>query len=391
MVTFFFIYSLLINHFLNSPSSSYILSNIAINRQQSKAFVCQTPPAEGGRVLLKILDSLNTQLSPTIIVNKNFSGTGQNPDVVLDDSGTATVVWEQFIGSRIKIGLSRFLSNGIEIDSPQILTENKAVADQLPRIAIGKDGRFVVVWQALQAGIRGQLFSHSNEKMGMVFPISVEGGINPHYPSVKINQQNRIAIVWQEGSNDDFRILLRIFDWQNHPSKIVQVDNSHGTAYFSNPELHCFVNGNFAVTWKDYRTGEANIFQQIFTKELKLFGENSRINDDTASQWQRLPRYASYYDLQYAIVWEDYRNSPTNQIGDIYYQLFLIDGIRKGSNRKIEIINEPTSQRYPAAAMSSNGELTITWSDSRFGNSLIYCATVTYDGLQKGTEFQVFP
>jgi hypothetical protein len=334
---------------------------------------------------------MNAPISPVVVVNRIFTGVGQNPDVIINDSGIVTVVWEQSIDSRIQIGLVRFDYAGNEIESPRLLKDDRSLADQLPRIALGMDGRFVVVWQAMQDGIQGQLFSNKGKKIGNAIHVSKKNSVNPHYPSVKIDNRNRIAVVWQEGSMDDFRIVLRVFDWQLRHSRILQVDNAKGLAYFSNPELLFIGNGNLTVAWKDYRTGEANIFQQIFNATLRPVGSNFRVNDDTGSQWQRLPRLAGTEGSNYAIVWEDYRNSENNQIGDIYLQLFNKSGKRIGKNCRVELMNEPTSQRFPASAMGYGGELVVTWSDVRANIPEIYMATFTSEGQQKGVEIQLFP
>ena len=367
------------------------MSNVAVNHHRVYVVVCQTPPAEGGRVLLKTYDSTNASISPLIVVNKSFSGVGQNSDVILDDSGIVTVVWEQFVESRIQIGLARFGLNGHEIGLPVLLKDDQSLADQLPRVAMGKDGRFIVVWHALQRGIRGQLFTTAGKKSGNLFQISQKNSKNPQYPSVRIDKRNRIGVVWQEGSDDDFHIVMRIYDEKFRSSRIIQVDDAKGRSYFSNPELLFLGNGNLVVAWKDYRSGEANIFQQIFNTAYKSVGNNMRVNDDSGAQWQRLPRLAGSEGNEYALVWEDYRNSSNNQIGDIYVQRFSGNGIRMGINFKVEIMDEPTAQRFPAVAMNHTGELVITWSDTRNNSSEIYMAQISPQGQQQGSEVRVFP
>jgi hypothetical protein len=342
-------------------------------------------------VLLKTYDSTNTTLCSAVVVNQQFSAVGENADVIIDDSGIVTVVWEQTIEARIHVVLARFECTGKRIGELQLLADDRSLADQMPRIAKGKDGRFAVVWCALGAGISGQRFLNTGEKLGKVFHVSEKQSRNASFPAVKIDGNNRIGVVWQDVRDENFYIAMRVFDWQLRPSRIVQPDRAHGLAYFSNPDLLMFNDGSLVVTWKDYRTGEANIFQQMYHSTLTPIGNNILVNDDTGKQWQRLPRLAGADCPNYAVVWEDYRNDSNNQIGDIFVQRFTRRGKRIGANRKVEVASEPTSQKFPAAAMGRSGELVITWSDTRKNNSLIYLERVTPEGLQKDAEFQVFP
>jgi hypothetical protein len=374
------------------PTASFFaMSSVAVNRHQIYAIVCQTPPADGGRVLLKTYDSTNAPVSQSIVVNDQYKGVGQNSDVIIDDLGIITVVWEQSIDSRIQIGVARFGPSGNQMGVPNMLKDERSLADQMPRIAIGSDGRFTVVWCALGKGISGQRFSKTGNRIGNIFRVSQNKSQNAQYPSVKLDKKNRIGVVWQEGSNDDFRIVAREFDWNLHPSRLVQVDNGHGLAYFSNPDLLFLRDGSAVVAWKDYRSGDANIFQQLFDSTFTPIGKNIRVNDDTGKQWQRLPRLASAEGSNYTVLWEDYRNDFNNQIADIYFQKFTRNGKRIGENGKVDVTREPTAQRFPAAAVKPNGDLIVTWSDTRWNSSAIYMVELTSAGREKRVESQVFP
>jgi hypothetical protein len=374
----------------DSITTPHVMPNIAMNQHRICAIVCQTPPADGGRVLLRTFDSTNAPLSPVVVVNSSYKGIGQNADVIIDREGIVTVAWEQFMQSRIQIGIARFDFSGKMHGSPIFIKSDHSLADQLPRIALGKDGKFVVVWNALGKGIVGHRFSNNGKKYGTLFQISQKKLKNPQYPSVRIDKKNRIGVVWQEGSNDDFCIVMRVLDWRLRKSRIFHVDDAKGLAYFSNPEIGFLGNGGLVVTWKDYRSDEANIFQQIYDETLKPISKNIRVNDDTGRQWQRLPRMASTGGPGYVIVWEDYRNDSNNQVGDIYFQKYAEQGKRLGNNIRVEVPSEPTPQRFPAAAMEPHGELIIAWSDSRWNNSAIYLERFTSEGKPKSSEVQIF-
>jgi hypothetical protein len=79
------------------------------------------------------------------------------------------------------------------------------------------------------------------------------------------------------------------------------------------------------------------------------------------------------------IVWEDYRNDPTQTIADIYAQRIDKNGIIKWATNGIVICNASGHQSNPNIDYA-NGKVVIVWNDTRNGNKDIYAQLIDTSG-----------
>lgn len=79
------------------------------------------------------------------------------------------------------------------------------------------------------------------------------------------------------------------------------------------------------------------------------------------------------------IVWEDYRNDPTQTSADIYAQRIDKNGFIKWTTDGIIICNATGHQSNPNISYA-NGKVVIIWNDSRNGNTDIYAQLIDTSG-----------
>lgn len=79
------------------------------------------------------------------------------------------------------------------------------------------------------------------------------------------------------------------------------------------------------------------------------------------------------------IVWEDYRNDPTQTNADIYAQRIDKNGFIKWTTDGIAICNQSAHQSNPNIAYA-NGKIAIIWNDTRNGNTDIYTQMIDTSG-----------
>lgn len=82
------------------------------------------------------------------------------------------------------------------------------------------------------------------------------------------------------------------------------------------------------------------------------------------------------------IVWEDYRNDPTQQKGDIYAQRIDKNGYIRWNMNGVPICNHPAHQSNPNIDYN-NGNIIIIWNDNRNGNTDIYAQMIDTSGSIK--------
>ena len=97
------------------------------------------------------------------------------------------------------------------------------------------------------------------------------------------------------------------------------------------------------------------------------------MNDDQGSTWQFNPAIAADKNGNFIIIWDDHMLEPKN----IFAQCFSDDGVTDGDNIKINDDANQARQDYPSSFMDKNGNLIVTWTDSRFFNTDIFAQKFT--------------
>lgn len=351
-------------------------------------------PADGGGVSIIVCDSM-LRATRSIRVNAGIPGAGQNAQICIDGRDRLTVVWEQWQGGRARVLLAQYLKDGTRSSPIQFAADDSSVNAQSPRLAVSPDGHCAVVWldyrhgspsiylQRFAAGLRRQgknlMVAHTDEVL--------------QTPVVSMDAEHRLAVVWQATMRDSFHVMVRTCSaegrWQPVPAI---VDEGRGKAYASNPDIAPLGRRErgFAVVWKDYRSGESDIYLQCIDIRGRKIGSNLLLNDDASGRWQRLPRIASS-DSGLIAVWEDYRNDPGNQVGDIYGQQLSVEGSKVGKNFKVNDSPEPTIQRFPAVAMNACGAFVAEWSDNRTDTAAVFLRRGSLGEGMQGREQRMAP
>lgn len=139
----------------------------------------------------------------------------------------------------------------------------------------------------------------------------------------------------------------------------------------SRPDVVPDGNGNYIITWEDYRNGiRADIYaQKIDESGNKLWNINGALICDAANE-QSYPKICSDGIGGAIIAWNDYRNE-FNLVpkGDIYAQKINADGILQWTINGNVFCALEAEQRYVRIKSFGIGEAIICWEDYRNGLS----------------------
>ncbi|MDD8016974.1 MAG: hypothetical protein PHP42_01245 [Bacteroidota bacterium] len=376
----------------SDPSIDFVNCNVTISKSGIVAVVCNSSPQQGGHIFLALLDTANKFIFHPCIVNGSLTGYGQNADLGIDEYGNVTVTWEQWQDGRGAVWYTRFSNIGSCIDSAQ-RTADHDMPSMCPRVSIHPHGNGVIVWQDYRWGrpaIYAQRYGDKGEKIGENFLVT-KGISLPQYPCVKMGIDSSMVFAWQDLEEKLFHVYAKESNWKLLFSQNIVVDESKGNAYSSNPEVLNRGADDYFIVWKDYRTGESDIYLQKIKNKKKFTRANIKVNDDRTKQWQRLPRIAGSTKGRFVCVWEDYRNDFKNQIGDIYAQLFNYEGRPIGRNFIVNKTPEPTVQEFPAVAMNEKGKFVVAWCDGRNNQIQVYIQRFLSNGQRIHPERIVFP
>lgn len=258
-----------------------------------------------------------------------------------------------------------------------------------PYVAMNETGNFVICWRDDRNGnsdIYAQLYNSLGNLQGLNFKVNnIAGSSRQRYPSVAMDRAGNFVICWENDRDGTYNIYAQRYDSLGIP----QVSNFKVSDYLFlcrefDPSISMDSVGNFVICWKDDRSGNYDIYYQLYNSSGIPQGPNSKVNDDEGSAYQDEPSIAMDGVGNFIICWMDGRNGNW----DIYYQLYSSSGVPQGSNF---IVNDDTSSRqgYPSVAMDRAGNFVICWQDDRNGNLDIYHQLYNLFGSPQGSNLKV--
>jgi hypothetical protein len=206
--------------------------------------------------------------SPTIKVNDGGCGSVFYPDLVINETGTAFVVWESSIPPKDMICFSKSV-NGSSF-SPSVFVSNDPTTggQRMPSIALTSNGTIVVVWRDFRNG----------------------GGY-----------EIRVSMSFDGGGNF---------------TAPVRADDYSGPEFKLQPSVSVTPNGIIYVAWLDLRGGSLDLYVSNTSVGGSIFGENKKVNDGGGLSFVATPSndiHAS--DTGTFLVWQDDRKGDW----DVYF------------------------------------------------------------------------
>ena len=262
-----------------------------------------------------------------------------------------------------------------------------------PSIAVNGQGRIIIVWQDYRNNnydIYAQLFDSSGEKLDTNFMTNDDTGSTQQiYPNVAMDALGNFLVVWEDGRNtsqgDAFDIYAQLYDSAgNEVGNNFKVNRDIQTINQHNPSVSADGFGKYVVSWTDFREGNNDIYAQRISSSAGFIGDNFKVNDDLVNAQQHSSCAAMDYYGDFIIAWYDNRNGNN----DIYCQRFDSSGAEIDSNFKANNDQTTTSQTFPQADMDNQGNFIIAWCDMRNGDEDIYGQRFGLDGLPIDTNFK---
>ena len=205
-------------------------------------------------------------------VNSGTHGTGAVPSLGVASSGDFIVVWQGFgsVGNDDdgwSIQGQRFDADGNKI-GPQIQVNNYTTGNQFaPRLAVGNDGNFVVVWNSFgspgddfsQDSIQARRFAANATPMGGQFQVNSYTTLIQRKAAVAIDPSGGFTVTWTSGfpnpGNDGpdgalFGIAARPYLPDGSPASDEFVVNTFTYNNQYRNSVAANSNGEFLVVWE---------------------------------------------------------------------------------------------------------------------------------------------
>jgi hypothetical protein len=299
----------------------------------------------------------------------NISPDGQDtyyPQVAMDNSGNAIIIWEQYNGSKYQVFKSEY--RGGVWTNPSSLSDNISPDGQdanYPQVAMDNNGNAIITWYQSD-GANWQIFKSEYRSGVWTNPSSLTDNISPdgqdaYNPQMAMDNNGNAIITWCQSDGSKYQIFKSEFRggvW-THPSSLSDNISQDGQDAH-NPQVAMDNNGNAIITW--YQADGSN--NQIFKSEYRDGGwtHPSSLSDNISPDGQAAgsTQVAMDNNGNAIIAWQQYDGSN--------WQIFKSE-YRGGvwthpSSLSDNISPDGQDANYPQVAMDNNGNAIITWEQS---------------------------
>ncbi len=186
------------------------------------------------------------------LIETDDTGDASYPQVAMDGNGTAVVVWSQFDGTRNSIWSNRYVP-GTDWEGAQLIEANDAGNAMNPRVAMDDSGNAVAVWE-LYDGTLYHVWSNryvSGTGWGTAELIETEDAMNALSPQVAMDGSGNAVAVWRLADGTRYNLWSKRYvpgtGWE--APQLIETDNTSGV---QSPQVAMDGNGNAVVVWTNY-------------------------------------------------------------------------------------------------------------------------------------------
>ncbi|MCB9059538.1 MAG: tandem-95 repeat protein [Calditrichae bacterium] len=330
-------------------------------------------------------------------------------DIESDANGNYVATWASYEEppdtSLFTIVAQRFNTYGDAVGS-RIKVNTTLVGSQInPKIAVNKDGSFVIVWQSwaqegadsLGYGIYGQRFDANGNKLGSEFHVNTFESDFQISPDVSSDSLGNFVVVWESnGENVDsyYQVYYRTYNSSGVPTDTVRrADTNINTSNITRvraPEVAMNPDGTFVIVWSTWQLDDpgfgGGVYAQRFSKSGAKVGSEFIVNTNILYS-QKAPDIDSDDNGDFIVVWET--QYEFNGFG-VAGQLFDSTATKIGTEFLVNTFTD-SDQELAAVSMDKTGNFVVTWQSNTQDGSGYGVFAQRYDntGAKISNEFQV--
>jgi len=293
------------------------------------------------------------------------------PDIVVDASGNAYVVWHDERNGNLDIYFSYRPAGGSWGVNVKVNDDLGTAAQAFPSIAVDASGNAYAAWTDYRTGGGDIYFSYRPAGGSWGTNVKVNDGPGSTWewePDIATDSSGNAYAIWRDSRlfDDDIYFSYRPADgsWGAN----VKVNDDLAPANQWSPSVAVDASGNAYAVWWDYRNGNGDIYFS-YRPAGGSWGVNLKVSDDPGTAVQGLPAIAVDATGNAYAVWTDGRDPMYRE--DIYFSYRPAAG-----NWEANVwVNDDLGsaiQLFPAIAVDGRGNAYAVWEDEREGDSDIY-------------------
>ncbi len=319
----------------------------------------------------------------------NLNSYQTSSSIGVDSAGNFVIVWNDVRNnpgnqSPYQVYCQRYSKYGQELGNNFKIGQDTSYGGN---IQVLRDGRFIVLWASRYLNYSfNDIYFRRFDKNGNA--LSVITKINDTTIStgsgycLGSNSFGGFVACWAVFySSSSTKLYFQRYDSSGVRLGTAKIVNE-GNSRVESPEIAINNDGSFVIVWQDDRLNNQyakfDVFMQRYDASGIKVGNNVKVNDDTDTMTQQYIGNVSTDRQGYTIVtWADERLSP---IDGIYYQLYDINGMAIGTNRRADITSEWFSTGLPKVSMREDRKYFIGWLDRSYAGKEQYYGR-RFDGL----------
>jgi len=233
-------------------------------------------------------------------------------------------------------------------------------------VAMGPDGRFVVVWEAPDGtadGIFGQRYDAQGNPLGAEFRVNTNDAGTEYSPFAAVFPGGGFIVTWTvfgspgpapDGSNG--AVMARLFDAGGSPLGAEFVVNTYTPGYQNFGYVAAGANG-FVIAWESQQVTDSayDVFAQRFDTAGNRLGGEFQVNAVTTGTQASYP-LAMAPDGRFVVVWL----GPDDDGEGIFGQRFDAAGGRLGAEFRVNTYTTD-DQALATAASDASFNFVVTW------------------------------
>jgi hypothetical protein len=284
---------------------------------------------------------------------------GFNPDVAVADDSSFAISYD----NSGNIYFQKFSPTGDSLGPAIIISDTSLNSRTKVSIDVDSENNYIVTWEDRRSGeydIYAQLIDPAGDTVGRNLIVSDDiGGYDQYNPAIAMNPSGAFLIAWEDLRNGDYDIYGQVYDSERNPIGSNFRIDSGGTAGQYEPDAASLPDGNFIVTWHDYRDPNG-IYAQIVDSTGALIDTNFKVSDQL---YAYIPSVSVAPSGAFVIAWRAYASNDY----DIYAQRYNADYSPDSTNFKVNNETEgPNTQQEDPCVATNGSSIIFAWEDAKW-------------------------
>lgn len=320
--------------------------------------------ASGSAVKAQLYAADGSKVGGEFLVNTQTNGSQASPVVTGLSNGGFVVSWQDQNSTSGDIKAQIYGANGAPVGGEFLINSVTANNQNTPAITGLPNGGFVVAWTnqgSVAPDIKAQVYDANGAKVGSEFLVnSASANFDQERASIATLSNGDFVVTWNDFRTGNWEVRGQVFHPGASGATKVGSEFTVDTAYYNNrmvAGVTGLANGNFVISFED-TSGE--IRAQVFTVGGNKVGSEFQVNTQTGGN-QGFSSITALTGGGFVVTWSDEGTADGSGSG-IKAQVYDAAGNKIGGEY---IVNSQTNsyQYYPTVSALANGGFVISWQD----------------------------